>query len=131
MIQEPPAASLKLDTVILASQSAARRAMLSAAGVAFEAVSPHVDEEGIRDALRARGAPPRDIADALAETKAVKLSRRFPNALVLGADQILVVEDGRIVERGKHAELLGRGGLYADLYRTQYFEDSTTVTGPW
>jgi septum formation protein len=99
VIQEPPAASLKLDTMILASQSSARRAMLSAAGVAFEAVSPNVDEEGIRDALLARGAPPRDIADALAETKAVKLSRRFPTALVLGADQILVTADGEILDK--------------------------------
>jgi len=83
--------------LILASQSAARRAMLSAAGVAFEAVSPHVDEDAIRDALR--GAPPRDIADALAETKAVKLSRRFPEALVLGADQLLVTAEGEILDK--------------------------------
>ena len=83
--------------LILASQSAARRAMLSAAGVAFEAVSPHVDEDAIRDALR--GAPPRDIADALAETKAVKLSQRFPEALVLGADQLLVTAEGEILDK--------------------------------
>lgn len=83
--------------LILASQSAARRAMLSAAGVAFEAVSPHVDEDAIRDALR--GAPSRDIADALAETKAVKLSRRFPEALVLGADQLLVTAEGEILDK--------------------------------
>ena len=36
------------------------------------------------------------------------------------ADQILVVDDGRIVERGTHAELLAADGLYADLYRTQF-----------
>lgn len=39
---------------------------------------------------------------------------------VLGADQILVVEDGRIRERGTHADLLRKGGLYAELYRTQF-----------
>ena len=44
---------------------------------------------------------------------------------VRGADQILVVDDGRIVERGRHTELLERGGLYADLYRTQYFDERT------
>jgi ATP-binding cassette subfamily B protein len=38
---------------------------------------------------------------------------------VRAADQILVVDDGRIVERGTHDSLLERGGLYADLYRTQ------------
>ncbi len=36
------------------------------------------------------------------------------------ADQILVLDDGRIVERGRHDELLAAGGLYADLYRTQF-----------
>jgi ATP-binding cassette subfamily B protein len=39
---------------------------------------------------------------------------------VLGADQILVVDGGRIVESGTHASLLARDGLYADLYRTQF-----------
>ncbi|TDD36761.1 ABC transporter ATP-binding protein [Nonomuraea terrae] len=39
------------------------------------------------------------------------------------ADEILVVHDGRIAERGRHDELLARGGLYAELYRTQ-FKDS-------
>jgi len=37
-----------------------------------------------------------------------------------GSDQILVVDAGRIVERGTHAELLAAGGLYADLYHTQF-----------
>ena len=39
---------------------------------------------------------------------------------VLQADQILVVDDGRIVERGRHEELLAQNGLYAELYRTQF-----------
>ncbi|MGL4541720.1 MAG: Maf family protein [Polymorphobacter sp.] len=85
--------------MILASQSAARRTMLAAAGVAFEAMSPNVDEEAIREAFLVRGAPPRDIADALAETKAVKLSRRFPQRLVLGADQLLVTAEGTILDK--------------------------------
>ena len=40
------------------------------------------------------------------------------------ADLILVVDDGRIVQRGTHSELLAEGGLYADLYRTQFVEDA-------
>ena len=39
------------------------------------------------------------------------------------ADQILVVDEGRIVQRGTHASLLEEGGLYADLYRTQFVDD--------
>jgi ATP-binding cassette subfamily B protein len=36
------------------------------------------------------------------------------------ADQILVIDSGRVVERGRHSDLLAAGGLYADLYRTQF-----------
>ena len=39
---------------------------------------------------------------------------------VLGADKILVIDGGRVTESGTHAELLAAGGLYADLYRTQF-----------
>ena len=39
---------------------------------------------------------------------------------VRDADQILVVDGGRIVERGSHEDLLAAGGLYAELYRTQF-----------
>ena len=46
---------------------------------------------------------------------------------VRNADRILVVDDGRIVQSGTHAELLARGGLYADLHRTQYFDEDAPV----
>jgi ATP-binding cassette subfamily B protein len=45
---------------------------------------------------------------------------------VRGADQILVVSDGRIVQRGKHHELLAQGGVYADLYNTQFDSQGRT-----
>ena len=43
-------------------------------------------------------------------------------ATIVDADEILVLDQGRIVERGTHAALLGRGGLYADLWRRQAAE---------
>lgn len=85
--------------LVLASQSVARRAMLTAAGVRFEALSPGVDEESIKEAMRAEGRMARDIADALAEVKAVKLSAKLPGALVLGADQVLVTADGDMLDK--------------------------------
>jgi septum formation protein len=75
--------------LILASASRSRAQMLKAAGVSFEIVPAHVDEEAVKQSLLAENAPPRDVADALAELKAVRISASHPGALVLGADQVL------------------------------------------
>jgi septum formation protein len=85
--------------IILASQSAARRAMLAAAGVAFKAVPAHVDEDQVMAALVAEAASPERIADALAELKALKISRSHPGLLVLGADSIVAAADGRLLAK--------------------------------
>ena len=85
--------------LVLASQSAGRIAMLQAAGVTVEALPAHVDEDSIKTALVEAGAKPRDIADALAEAKALKLSRKMPTALVLGCDQICVTADGQLLDK--------------------------------
>lgn len=76
-------------SLILASSSAIRSRMLTAAGVPHLAMPARVDEDAVKAALAAEGASPRDIADALAEAKALKLSSRHPDALVLGCDQVL------------------------------------------
>ncbi|MEO1458098.1 MAG: Maf family protein [Pseudomonadota bacterium] len=78
-----------MSTLILASASPARAAMLEAAGVPVTLAPARIDEESIKAALRAEGAPPRDQADKLAELKALRIAARHPGALVLGADQIL------------------------------------------
>lgn len=88
--------------VVLASTSAIRQAVLRGAGVAFEAVAPGVDETTIKDSLLAEGVGPRDIADALAEAKAVKVSRRKAG-LVIGADQTLEL-DGRLFDKADTVE---------------------------
>ena len=86
------------EIVILASASAARAALLEGAGVAFEAVPAHIDEDEVKAALKAEGAGAADIAVALATLKAQNVSRRWPGRLVIGADQVLEF-DGRILDK--------------------------------
>ncbi len=81
--------------LVLASASEIRARLLQAAGLTVELCPARIDEDAIRPALEAEGANPRDIADALAEMKAAKVSSRFPQALVLGADQVLELQ-GRV-----------------------------------
>ena len=89
--------SAAANNIILASTSAIRMQVLTSAGIPFEAVPAGVDEESIKIALLAEDIGPRDIADALAEAKAVKVSRRRPG-LVIGADQTLDFQ-GRLFDK--------------------------------
>lgn len=77
------------DQIILASQSEIRAELLRRAGVSFRIVPAKVDELALRDSLVAEGASPRDIADALAEMKAQRVSHKQPGSLVIGCDQVL------------------------------------------
>jgi septum formation protein len=86
--------------LILASTSAARQAMLRAAGVPHEVTAPGVDEDEVRAALVADGvSDPVAVAGALADHKAMRVSLRFPAALVLGADQLLATEEGELLDK--------------------------------
>lgn len=78
-----------MSSLILASGSAARQRLLRAAGVAVTVDPARVDEASIIESLQADGARPRDVADLLAELKALQVSGRHPAALVVGADQVL------------------------------------------
>ena len=78
--------------LILASQSATRRRILNSARISAQFMSPQIDEENITKSLIAEQALPRDIADTLAEHKALKISRKNPDSWVIGCDQILVFE---------------------------------------
>lgn len=75
--------------IILASGSQIRQELLRNAGVLFVAQSPRVDEDAVKSALLAEAVAPRDIADALAELKAQKISAKHPEDLVIGCDQVL------------------------------------------
>jgi septum formation protein len=88
--------------IVLASQSASRKAILTGAGVPFEAASPGVDEDALKAELLSRGATPRDVAAALAEAKALALPRA-PDELVIGSDQTLEFE-GRLYDKAASVE---------------------------
>jgi len=79
--------------------------------VVLDEATAHLDSESELAVQRA-------LDTALTGRTALVIAHRL--STVRGADQILVVDDGRIVERGKHHELLAQGGLYADLYNTQF-----------
>ena len=84
-------------TLVLASTSAARRAMLDAAGMPHEAVAARVDEDAAKAALAHLDG--RGLADALAELKAVKVSASRPGDLVLGCDQTRERDDGMLLDK--------------------------------
>ena len=67
------------------------------------------------------------LAEALEGRTALVIAHRL--STVVSADQILVVEGGRIVERGRHADLLAAGGRYAELYRTQFERSGSSSAG--
>lgn len=83
--------------LVLASSSATRRALLTRAGLTFEALPAAVDEAALKEACQAEAIPAEDAAIILAEAKAERIARRVPDALVIGGDQLLVckMEDGR------------------------------------
>jgi len=68
------------------------------------------------------------LAAALAGRTSIVIAHRL--STIQAADQILVIDDGRIVARGTHGELITRGGLYADLYRTQYLRGGADQLAP-
>lgn len=80
--------------LILASASVARARLLTQGGLRFETMPAAVDEETVKDAMLGAGAAPAQIAEALAELKALRVGSLVPaEAFVLGSDQVLVAED--------------------------------------
>jgi septum formation protein len=90
------------DPIVLASKSAARRAVLEGAGVPFEVAVAGVDEEAVKASLLAEGVSPREVADALAELKAIRVSRA-KDGFVVGSDQTLEFE-GRLYDKAPTIE---------------------------
>ncbi len=92
------------------------RLLLKAPGiVVLDEATAHLDSESEVAVKRA-------LATALARRTSLVIAHRL--STVREADRILVVDEGRIVERGRHDELLAAGGLYAELYHTQFERQS-------
>jgi septum formation protein len=112
--------------LLLASTSAIRLTLLQNAGLSVTAHAARIDEDTARQSLQAEGATPQDVADALAEMKAVKLADRHPQHLILGCDQVLdanhqifrkpktpdEARDQLLALRGKTHRLLSAAVLY-------------------
>lgn len=130
--QPENAAALSLLPVVLASASASRRALLQAAGVAFEVVVAPVDEEEAKRSLKQEGASGAAIAETLAALKARAVARRMPDRMVIGADQVLDC-DGRLYDKPPHrgaarAQLLElRGRTHTLLSAVSVFEGDREV----
>lgn len=90
-------------SLILASASQIRADLLRNAGIEFDIIPARIDEEMIRASLEAEGASPRDLADALAEFKARKISEKHWGSLVLGCDQVAELEQ-KVLSKPKDPE---------------------------
>jgi septum formation protein len=84
--------------LVLASSSRSRRQLLANAGLAFDVDPPGVDEQEATRSLLAKRTPPQEIAETLAEMKALRVSVRRPLALVVGGDSTLAA-NGRLFEK--------------------------------
>ncbi|WP_328828673.1 ABC transporter ATP-binding protein [Nocardioides acrostichi] len=93
----------------------ARLLLKSPAIVVLDEATAHLDSESEAAVQRALDA-------ALEGRTSLVIAHRL--STVREADRILVLDEGRIVQQGTHGELLAEGGLYADLYRTQFLDDS-------
>ena len=90
--------------LILASSSEVRKELLEKSNISFLSVKPNIDEDAVKSSLFVENYSPRDIADALAELKASKISLKTPDSLVLGCDQILEFE-GALLEKPASKDL--------------------------
>jgi len=86
--------------LILASRSQARRDLLLSAGIPFEIDVARIDERAMEEAFFDQGRAPERLPGFLAEAKAIEVSRRHPEALCVGADQVLTL-DGHIFHKAE------------------------------
>lgn len=103
--------------LILASKSRSRIMLMTNAGLNFEAVPADIDERAVEEPLLKSGLGPEDIAAVLAEAKALDVSEHHPQALVIGSDQTLGLDDERFnkpetIEDARRQLLKMRGRIH-------------------
>ena len=91
-------APVSISPLILASTSSSRRQLMANAGLSFEIDPSGVDEEEVTRSLLARRSSPQEIAEALAEMKALRVSARRPDSFVVGGDSTLA-SNGRLFNK--------------------------------
>lgn len=111
--------------LVLASGSGVRRRLLEDAGLDFQVDAANVDEENLKTAIRAEGGGAAEIAETLAELKAMTVSRRHPQAPVIGADQTLDC-NGQLFDKPADMDH-ARGHLTALAGRTHTLHTSACV----
>ena len=79
--------------IILASKSGVRKKILDSYKITSKVIVSNVDEDQIKDSLLAEGASPLNISKSLAEIKSLKVSNRYPDELVLGADSVISLDN--------------------------------------
>ena len=97
----------------------ARLLLKAPAVVILDEATAHLDSES-------EAAVQRALKTALAGRTSLVIAHRL--STIAGADQILVIDDGKVTERGTHEELLATGGLYAELYHTQFAHQERSVS---
>jgi septum formation protein len=90
-------------SLILASASSSRRQLLRNAGLTFESEPSGVDEEEVKRSLLAQRSAPQEIAEKLAEMKALRVSTKHPEAMVVGGDSTLACQ-GRLFDKPSSIE---------------------------
>ena len=92
--------------IILASKSGVRRQILKDNNIIFDVVHSNVDEDMAKESFLSEGADPLIISKNLAELKAVKVSKNFPDTLILGADSVISLNDNLINKPNSREEAL-------------------------
>jgi len=118
--------------IILASESKIRRKLLLQAEVNFQSIAAKIDEDTIKESLKNEGAKPKDISDALAEYKAMRVANNFPTDIIIGCDQILVcnneiISKARTLNEAKETLKLLRGKSHQLLSSAVIYDNNKPV----